>query len=188
MDRNIKQPDWAILPLNNLHNHKKFKSGDADFRALKTFLQKDALDFQNNAIANTYVVIDDNERLDKSIDIATFPHKVIGFITLICSALDIEDYEFEGCERAVRYSPYPSIKIARLAVDANARRKGIGSLLLDYAILVAKQDIMPKVGCRFLITDAKKAAIQFYESHDMQLVNTQSNKESEYPIMFIDLR
>lgn len=46
---------------------------------------------------------------------------------------------------------------------------------------------MTRVGCRFLITDAKKKAIPFYEKQEMQLLETDVNRAKENPIMFIDL-
>ncbi|AWH88320.1 GNAT family N-acetyltransferase [Limnobaculum parvum] len=187
MDANVQSdPELVIIPISDIHRCSTFKTGDAQYQPLKTFLQQDSIDFKNNFIAQTYVVIDDNERTDKNKEPITFPYSIIGYITLTCSEIDI-DYDFGECERAKRYTPYPAIKIARLAVDSRYRGQGIGSLLLEYALYLVKDAIMPKVGCRFLITDAKQNAISFYARYDMQLVDTEENKSSEHPIMFIDL-
>ena len=85
----VLQPDLQILPLNHFHNHKRFSSGSEEFQPLKSFLQKDALLFQDGCIAQTYVVVDDNMRKDKEEPLETFPHKVLGYITLTCSQVTV---------------------------------------------------------------------------------------------------
>lgn len=181
------QPDLQILPLNQFHNHKRFSSGAEEFQPLKSFLQKDALSFQDGCIAQTYVVVDDNLRVNKDTPRETFPYKIMGYITLTCSQVNLKEYDLGKCARANAYEYLPAVKIARLAVDADCRTSGIGSMLFEYALLMSLDDIRPMVGCRFLITDAKRSAIDFYHKKGMELLDTQENQESDHPIMFIDL-
>lgn len=183
----VLQPDLQILPLNQFHNHKRFSSGSEEFQPLKSFLQKDALLFQDGCIAQTYVVVDDNMRKDKEEPLETFPHKVLGYITLTCSQVNLKEYDLGDCVRANTYEYLPAVKIARLAVDAKCRTGGIGSMLFEYALLMSLDDIRPMVGCRFLITDAKRRAMDFYYKKGMELLDTQENQEADHPIMFIDL-
>lgn len=186
MDEAI-QPDYLILPINDHHRSGSFKSGDQEFLPLKTFLQKEAVKFKKGFIAQTYIIIDDNERTDRNKPVLEYGYKILGYITLTCSEVAIEGYKLEGCESAERYASLPAVKIARLAVDKRAQGKKIGKQLFEYALMVAKDEIMPRVGCRFLITDAKKNAISFYEKQEMQLLDTDENKRKEHPVMFIDL-
>ncbi|HAT3735757.1 TPA: GNAT family N-acetyltransferase [Serratia marcescens] len=181
------QPNIQIIPLTEFHNHRRFSSGSAEFQPLKTFLQNDALSFQNGCIAQTYVAVDDNERMDKASNVNIHPYKVLGYITLTCSQVALTDYPLDGCERAGRYEYLPAVKIARLAIDATQRRSGLGSRLFQHALLLACDDIRPRIGCRFLITDAKRTAIDFYQNQGMVLLDTEENQAAEHPIMFIDL-
>ncbi|MCS3433394.1 GNAT family N-acetyltransferase [Klebsiella sp. BIGb0407] len=183
----VMQPDLQILPLNQFHTHKRFSSGAEEFQPLKTFLQQDALLFQDGCIAQTYVVVDDNVREDKGIPQCSFPYKILGYITLTCSQVNLKEYDLGDCARAERYEFLPAIKIARLAVDSKSRASGIGSILFGHALLMALDDIRPMVGCRFLITDAKQGAIDFYHKQGMELLDTDENKTADHPIMFIDL-
>jgi len=184
---NAVQPDLRIMPLNQFHNHKRFKSGDKPSQPLKTFLQQDALLFQDGCIAQTYVVIDDNERADKEANSESFAFKIKGYITLTCSQVNLKEYDLGDCARAERYEFLPAVKIARLAVDANSRGLKIGSMLFGFALSMSLDDVRPMVGCRFLITDAKRNAIGFYQKQGMELLDTEENQQAEHPIMFIDL-
>ncbi|MEQ5176764.1 hypothetical protein ACNARK_04120 [Proteus sp. DFP240708] len=126
-------------------------------------------------------------REDKNKPIDTFPFKILGYITLTCSQVNLKEYDLGDCVRASSYEFLPAVKIARLAVDSNNRTSGIGSMLFEYALLMSLDDIRPMVGCRFLITDAKKSAMEFYSKKGMELLDTEENKSADHPIMFIDL-
>ncbi|QPT13730.1 GNAT family N-acetyltransferase [Serratia rubidaea] len=186
MDTDL-QPNIQIIPLTGFHNHRRFSGGSPEYQPLKTFLQNDALSFQDGYIAQTYVAVDDNERVDKASNVNTHPYKVLGYITLTCSQVALTEYPLEGCERAERYEYLPAVKIARLAVDSNNRRCGIGEMLFQHALLLSFDDIRPRIGCRFLITDAKRTAIDFYHKQGMVLLDTDENHTADHPIMFIDL-
>ncbi|EKN6079238.1 GNAT family N-acetyltransferase [Yersinia enterocolitica] len=183
----VLQPELLILPLNKNHSHKKFSSGMLEFQPLKSFLQNDALVFQNGCIAQTYVVVDDNFRVNKAISKDDCAYKILGYITLTCSQVNLKDYDLGECAGAQRYEYLPALKIARLAVDSKTRARRIGSMLFEHALMTALDDILPLAGCRFLITDAKRSAIDFYHKKGMELLNTKENQEAEHPIMFIDL-
>ncbi|EPF18045.1 Uncharacterised protein [Cedecea davisae] len=179
--------DLKILPLNQFHHHKNFKSGGEQFQPLKTFLQQDALLFQDACIAQSYVVIDDNARIDKTKNKYFFPYRVLGYITLTCSQVNLKDYHLGDCARAERYEFLPAVKIARLAVDARSRGLGIGAMLFGFALSMSLDDIRPLVGCRFLITDSKRNAMDFYNRQGMELLDTEENHSAKHPIMFVDL-
>jgi GNAT superfamily N-acetyltransferase len=152
-----------------------FKSGDAIFTPLKTFLQKHAQDFQAAHVAQTYVAVDDSK-------------VVIGFVTLTCSEIDLRNgYELIDCQHANRYDTLPAIKIVRLAVDSRYRYKRIGENLFSHTLGVIITQISPFVGCRFIITDAKNNAVSFYTKQGFILLDTEENKQRESPVMFFDL-
>lgn len=150
-----------------------FKTGDACFLPLKTFLQNQAKEFQATQIARTYVAV----RADQQ-------GQIIAYITLICSEIDVRaGYELRDSQHAQRYDSLPAVKIARLAVDCRYRSLGIGESL----IATACDEIAPHVGCRFLVTDAKQASVSFYSRMGFTLLDTPANRGAELPVMFVDL-
>jgi ribosomal protein S18 acetylase RimI-like enzyme len=82
---------------------------------------------------------------------------------------------------------YPVVKIARLAVDIGLQRQGFGGDLVDYSLAVVKRNIAPHVGCRFVVVDANRPAIDFYKNHGFLMVDTEENKAKDHPLMFVDL-
>ena len=87
------------------------------------------------------------------------------------------------------YRQFPAVKIARLAVDHRLKEKKlrIGSQLVDLAIGISKDQICPAVGCRFIVVDAKKRSVGFYERCGFTALDTDENKQRDEPVMFIDL-
>lgn len=156
----------------------KLSLGHQNFVPLKTFLEKDAWQFHEENIAKTFVLV----------DCVNAGARIYGYITLTCSAVELEDDQRPANPaRASRYPAYPSVKIARLATDTSIRGKGYGKQLLDFAIAHVADKIMPNVGCRFLILDSKQESIRFYEKAGFTLVNSVNNKDEQNPMMFIDL-
>lgn len=92
----------------------------------------------------------------------------------------VEDYS---------YSSFPAVKIARLLVDSRYRGApyGLGRLLVSLALGITKDEVCPAVGCRFVMVDAKKESVKFYEKCGFRALNTDENKERDIPVMFIDL-
>jgi len=96
---------------------------------LKTFLQKQAKQFQQSSIAQPYVAV-------------TGDKTIIGFVTLTCSEIDLQNgYDLTDCSYANNYEFLPAVKIARLAVDNRYRGGGIGSTLISYSIALIRDKI-----------------------------------------------
>jgi hypothetical protein len=119
--------------------------GHEDFAPLKTYLRKDAKKHQEESLARTYgVFLDEN------------PSSVKAYITLVCGEV-VTDTGDGGLvvENGLNYPyrQYPAVKIARLAVDRRLQGTGLklGTQLVDLAIGIAKDQICPAVGCRFLV-------------------------------------
>ncbi len=172
--------DFIVRILLETDSVNNFKTGDIAFQPLKTFLKKQAKEFQKAMVAQTYVCI----KLDQGVDNG----KVIAFITLTCSEIDIRNgYTLDDCDHAARYDSLPAIKIARLAVDNRFRKDGLGSLLVSLTTAIATDEIYPTIGCRFVVTDAKQQAIDFYIAQGFVLLDTEDNLKASEPIMFLDL-
>lgn len=162
-----------IEQLCSTHKTNKFKLGHEAYRPLKTFIQRDALDFHVNGIARTYVL----SGIDKSNPQAPKPLGIMAYITLICSQIDLRGaYEVEDCPGANKYDSLPALKIARLAVDARYQSQTgnglkLGTILVELAVTVAIEKIAKHAGCRFLVTDAKHQSIGFYKKRGFILFN-----------------
>jgi ribosomal protein S18 acetylase RimI-like enzyme len=114
--------------------------------------------------------------------------KILAYITLVCGEVDVKD----GDERPLdepdyQYLQYPAIKIARLAVGTDYRNSGLGRNLVQLAMGIAKDVICPAVGCRFVMIDSKRDAVEFYKKCGFEILNTANNLALEMPVMFVDL-
>ncbi len=151
--------------------------GDTSLVPLKSFLRNNALEFHQNDIAKTYVLVNDS----------SLP-KIGGYLTLMCSEVMLgQGYRLEDSPKSHQYDTFAAIKIARLAVDQRLQGHGYGTRMVKWSISLVKEKIMPLVGCRFLIVDAKQNAISFYENVGFMLLNTPQNQHSKHPLMFLDL-
>jgi len=154
----------------------KFLLGDASKVALKIFLQKEALEFHHKKIAKTYVVVEEHRR------------RVFGYISIVCSEIHIAAaYDLDESLRVNKYKTFSAVKIARLAVDKALHGKGYGTKMVAWCLSSVKDKIMPVVGCRFLIVDAKADVVGFYENIGFTMLDTEENRQSQHPLMFLDL-
>jgi GNAT superfamily N-acetyltransferase len=173
--------NFYIEPISEENDVKHFSMGSSSLLPLKSFLQNQAIDFQSSLIAQTYVVASEDDRSKGA-------RKVLGYVTLICSEIDLQDYyKVADCPQADKYKVLPAIKIARLAVDKSCRGFGIGKMLIQFVVSLCLE-MTEQVGCRFLITDAKLEAVSFYKRCGFTLLDTDINKDNEHPVMFVDLK
>jgi GNAT superfamily N-acetyltransferase len=178
--------DYFIEKLHSDHQTSKFSMGpDESLRPLKSFIQKNALTFQNSNVAVTYVAAlpsaDPADPQSKK--------KVIGYVTLTCSEIDLDGaYALEDCEAANRYKSMSALKVARLATHHAYVGHNIGKTLMEFAIALAVDQIAQFVGCRFVVTDSKAGSVGFYqEKLGFTLLDTQENRGRDHPVMFLDL-
>ncbi len=154
-----------------------FSLGHESFVPLKTFLKQKALKFHNSNLARTYVAY----------DVSLSKRKFVGYITLVCGEVKVNDGDVNLVEEDYDYLQYPAIKIARLAVVDGTRLSGIGKTLVEISLGIAKSTVCPAVGCRFVMVDSKQSAVEFYKKCGFTLLNTQANLALENPVMFLDL-
>ncbi|WP_052732057.1 GNAT family N-acetyltransferase [Devosia geojensis] len=158
--------------------------GHEDFTPLKSYLQKDAKKHHEQSLARTYGVFLEDE-----------PRRVKAYITLVCGEI-VTDPGENGPDGLVAedglhypYRQYPAVKIARLAVDKRLKAQNlkIGSKLVELSIGISKDIICPAVGCRFVVVDAKKRSIGFYERCGFTALDTRENMQRAESVMFVDL-
>lgn len=148
--------------------------GDPDIKPLKTFLRRHAANYHVTNVAKTYAAF-----------LPANPKKAVGYITLVCGEIATDPQLSNG--DGFPYDHYPAVKIARLAVNSDLRGSGIGYQLTLLALGIVKEEICPRVGCRFVVLDAKQASIPFYVRQGFVLLDTPDNLKREHPVMFLDL-
>ena len=146
--------------------------GDPQFQPLKTFLVRDSKKFLKHLLAQTYVVAEGKV--------------VLAYATLICGEItaEIETADPDGAE--FRYEHYPAVKIARLAVDRRYRKHGLGTKLVEFSVGRALE-ISGIAGCRYVVVDARRQSVNFYERQGFRLIDTNANRELNEPVMFLGL-
>lgn len=156
----------------------KLSLGNETYTPLKIFLKKAAFDFHQYEIAKTYVLV--NQAASSS--------RIWGYITLMSSEIVLNEGQRPRESAATsRYEAFPAVKIARLAIDKALQGNGFGTRFLDWCINHVKLAIMPHVGCRFIVVDAKRDSVVFYEKSGFVLLDTESNRSDDHPLMFFDL-
>jgi hypothetical protein len=129
--------------------------GDAAHAPLKKFLRKHAWRYERCSVARTHVLVDEQNHDSGG--------RVWGYVTLCASEVATT---IQNQPKNVEHWPpgfsVPSIKLARMAIDTELQGKGKGTALLDFVIALVNNHVAPHVGCRLLITDAKKSAVPFY--------------------------
>lgn len=75
----------------------------------------------------------------------------------------------------------PAIKIGRLCVSNKYQHRKIGTYIV-YFVMKLMLDINEKVGCRFLIVDAKRESLHFYKK--MNFLILKERQKGTIPMYF----
>lgn len=172
MDK-INAEEIKIARLSENHNINDFISYEQE---LADFLVEDALNNQKNQISVTYLWFLKTGEL-------------IGYITLLNDRINLEgDLKNIFRQKGIWYHSLPALKIGRLCVDDRFLRKGIGTLMIDFAIKVAFHIFEEYSGCRFIVLDAKRNTkndpIHFYKKQGFK--ELKERKKGTTP-MYLDL-
>ncbi|NJD52760.1 MAG: GNAT family N-acetyltransferase [Candidatus Methanoperedens sp.] len=164
-----KIPDQAlqIVLLNKKHDIDSFNSDNVD---LNDFLKSNAIKDQEDRVSRTYLCF-----LGKT---------AVGYFSLVTDTLEVHVVEGNDGIKDYLYRKYPSIRIARLAVDQKVKKKGIGKFMLLAAIGIAI-DVSNKVGCRYITVDSKPESIGFYEKNNFKVI--EQYKHSDFPKMYLNM-
>ena len=92
--------------------------------------------------------------------------KIIGYITL--SAASIKKVTLN---KNKSYEDIPVLRLARLAVDKNYQKQGIGKKLLKFSIQKALE-LKDSFGCIGIVVDAKEEAVGFYKKYGFIEINS----------------
>jgi len=170
---------YIIRPIRTGDCKVPFVLADERHKPLKIFFRKDSERASVQLITQTYVAVP-NDRDDR---------RILGFISLMSAEIALGGtYSVKGKPRADRYPSQPAIRIARLAVEDGTRGSGVGRDLLSLSLSIAVDRVCTSVGCRFLITNAKQESVGFYGKQGFTMLDTEANRASPAPVMWLDLQ
>jgi GNAT superfamily N-acetyltransferase len=137
--------------IEKLRRDHRIDAFDCGEEALNRWLLKYALQNQGAGAAQSYVGLVDEA--------------VIGYYSLAAGQIEFSDAP-ERLRKGVAQHPVPVMLLARLAVDKNWQKKGVGRALLRDAVLRTLQ-AAEIAGIRALAVHAKDdAARRYYEQFD----------------------
>lgn len=116
-------PGWAIEPIRKDHAREAF---DCGIEELNAFIRRYARQNEEHGLSRTFVAVRPGSL------------RVFGYHTLRSGQVEIRDLSPEEVRRFPRY-PVPVVHLARLAVDREARGRGLGELLLLDALFKAHE-------------------------------------------------
>ncbi|MDD4878197.1 MAG: GNAT family N-acetyltransferase [Candidatus Nanoarchaeia archaeon] len=156
MPKEIKRDDIIILKL--IAGHKPLLSSFKSYeKELADFLQEDALDNQDKSISTTYLWF------------YKPTGELVAYMSVLTDAINLQGNLKSYFRKAgIMYKSLPALKIGRLCVSDAYLHKGIGTLMIEFAIIIAEK-IRKDVGLRFITTDAKrntdpdKDSLHFYK-------------------------
>lgn len=143
--------------LNERDDAIEFCCGNND---IDDFIHEEALIFQNERLGVTYI----------------FRHeaKIIAFITLSMANLRKKGMRSED-KLEVGREHYPALQIGQLAVCNDYQNSKIGTFLCDFCFDRALK-FSERIGCRFLILNAREEVIGFYEKYGFKLLPDQDKR------------
>lgn len=145
-----------------------FDCGDS---ALNDYIRFQAKDQQLEGAASVYL--------------AFFDTQIVGFLSLNMSSIEISNIGKGHHPSHTPYRYYPSLMIGRLAVEVKFQGREIGRMLCLYAIATAVR-LREEVGCQFVILNAKRPSIAFYERCGFKLAENQPKGRRE-PFMYFKI-
>jgi GNAT superfamily N-acetyltransferase len=161
-----------LVRLTPSHDLKPFDCGNQDLNA---FLFEDSKAHLQGLYAVTYIY--------------ETPEETIAYFSVLNDSIRQEDTSKNRFKKIVPfikrgYKSHPAVKVGRFAVSHSYRRKGIGSMLMDYIKGYFLDN--NKTGCRFIIVDAYHESLGFYEKNGFDYLTT-TDKGKEKRLMYYDL-
>jgi len=133
--------------LGETDDRSSFQSGDEQ---LDLFFRRYAGQNQfRHHIGTTYVAIESET--------------ILGFATVTIGHVEIENLPPSLRKKLPDY-PLPILRLARLAVDRNAQRIGVGEHLMRTVFSVV-MELRKKLGCVGVVVDAKPGAENYYSRY-----------------------
>ena len=153
---------YALELLDPSHDRKSFSSGLA---TVDDYLRQTARGHTEKGVSLTRVLVNSD---------AFAPKPVLGFFTL--TPCMIEAAGWPEVPRGLPRNPVGAILLARLAVDQNHQRQGLGSRLLALARRIAATSLAATGGIGLVVDAATEDLFTFYEHHGFRRVSDTSRR------------
>lgn len=118
-----------------------------------------------DAASTTYLALDDE-------NVPT----LCGYVTLAITQVRLTRSERAGAGMASKRSDFAAVRIAMLGVDIRAQGRGIGSALVDEAILHTAE-LSESVTARFVVVDALPGREGWYEQHGFAVCASEAERQ-----------
>ena len=170
----INPEEIVIEKLSEKHNLTDFRSYEPE---LVSFLKEDALNNQKQKLSLTFLWFYDS--------------KLAGYLTLLTDRINLEgDLKVFFKQKDIHYKSLPALKIGRLCVHNDFLKKGLGTIMVSYAIKTVHEISQTKAGCRFITLDAKRNpdrnldSIHFYKKIGFKMLK---QREKGTIPMYLDI-
>ncbi len=170
--------NYSFQELTPETNLTAFRCIDDD---LNDFLLNEALDYQTELLAKTYLVVNEENG------------DLIAYFSLLNDTVRLEETNKSTANRINRRIPnnkrrkhYPALKIGRLAVDSRYAGMGFGEHILRTIRTMFRYG--NRTGCRFLTVDALSSATSFYESKGKFRFFSDEDADEPTRLMYFDLK
>ena len=174
--------DFKFVQLNKDVVLDNFECGEDD---ITNFLKEDALQYQMERMANTYLFLDNKESIvayfSISNDCLVDRGEERGYTNSVFNRL----HRKSSIPNAKRIRQYPAIKVGRLGVAEKYHKTGIAYQLMDFIKGFSIVDHKP--ACKFLLLDAinKEQQTKYYKNNNFEFLL--DDKESKTRIMYFNL-
>jgi len=164
----------SIISLSNISRSKFDKLKKSFFcenQELERHIRQYAFNHQKEGLFQTYFYVDDSDNFLGyiSVSVATIERTVIDDELAISSSM--------------KYS-IPAIKITRLCIFDDFSNKGVGTILMTFANILAVIQ-QKKIGCRALIVDSKPQAIKFYKKFEFLEIDKEVDSDTIFMVFDI---
>jgi GNAT superfamily N-acetyltransferase len=157
-----------VVKLSENHILDSFDCGDKD---LNDFLKNDALGYNIQLIAKTFIVF--------------YNEQIICFFSVLNDSIKLKFDETEEIQKLKRLHEYPALKIGRLGVDNAFKRKGIGKIVINFVVGLTKYTNHISA-CRFVSVDSYPNSVLFYAKEGF-VKNQMYEKKKDFISMRLDI-
>lgn len=173
----------TFLPLSSKSQITTFDCGLED---ITSFLHDDAVSYQAEKMANTYLFEDEKGSVFAFFSISNDCLNDLGDEQGYTNNIWNRLHRFLGLPNAKRIRQYPAIKIGRLGVHKDLHGSGIAYELMDFIKGWVMIDHKP--ACRLLILDAvnEPKQVKYYDRNNFKFL-LKSDEDGKTRIMYYDL-
>ena len=166
-----------LVPFSSTYKIHHFDSGIEEYN---NFLKNDAEFYEHQCVSKTHLLLDN------------YTADIIGYLSLGAAAIKITTEEKTVHDLGkIPFHSIPVLKIGKLAVDKNYRKKqkGYGSYLIEIARGFALELNEVSIGCRFIVVDAdvqySPQTVNFYLKNGFSYSQQFPPKEGQRTVLML---